>query len=470
MTTGAVYVKFIAHTRTTWTTTEGDPIIELNRLVFEDQGAGVFKALLGDGVTAYSGLSYLAASGSVAWGAITGTLSSQSDLNTALSGKQPVDSDLTTIAGLTATTDNIIQSVGSTWASRTPSQVKTALALTSTDVGLGSVTNALQLVAANNLSDVADASTSRFSIRVPINSRVIVASVANQTLSGTVTIDGVSLVANNRVLLTGQTAGAENGVWQVQTGAWSRPNDFPAAASVQAYTVWVAGGTVYTGTYWGMTATGSVIIDTTAQTWVLSNAARFATLYQPLDSDLTTIAGLTATTDNMIQSVGSAWASRTPSQIKTALGLTIGTNVQAWDADLDTWATKTAPSGTVVGTTDTQTLTNKRSTPRIGTTASSATPSINVDDVDQYNITALAAAITSMTSGLSGTPTDGQKLILRIKDNGTARAITWGASFTSSGAATLLATTVISKTHFVGLIWDAAASLWVCLAVDATGY
>lgn len=45
---------------------------------------------------------------------------------------------------------------------------------------------------------------------------------------------------------------------------------------------------------------------------------------------------------------------------KTAIGLVIGTNVQAWDADLDTWAGKTAPSGTVVGTSDTQTLSNKK--------------------------------------------------------------------------------------------------------------
>jgi hypothetical protein len=107
---------------------------------------------------------------------------------------------------------------------------------------------------------------------------------------------------------------------------------------------------------------------------------------------------------------------------------------------------------------------------RINSTASSATPAINTDTTDQYEITALAAAITSMTTSLTGTPIDGQTLIIRIKDNGTARAITWGANFVSSGVASLITTTLVSKTHTVGLRYDSAAAKWVCLAADAAGY
>lgn len=56
-------------------------------------------------------------------------------------GAQPLDADLTTIAGLTATTNNVIQSVAGAWASRTPAQVKSTLSLAKGDVGLGNVDN-----------------------------------------------------------------------------------------------------------------------------------------------------------------------------------------------------------------------------------------------------------------------------------------------------------------------------------------
>lgn len=59
-------------------------------------------------------------------GTATGTNTGDNAVN---STSQPVDADLTTIAGLTATTDNFLVSVSSLWASRTPAQVKTTLAI-----------------------------------------------------------------------------------------------------------------------------------------------------------------------------------------------------------------------------------------------------------------------------------------------------------------------------------------------------
>jgi hypothetical protein len=102
-----------------------------------------------------------------------------------------------------------------------------------------------------------------------------------------------------------------------------------------------------------LTATGNTTL-TLPTSGTLATSADLAAGYQPLDADLTSIAALTTTAyGRATLSLADAAAGR------SYFGVVIGTNVQAWDADLDTWATKTAPSGTVIGTTDTQTLTNK---------------------------------------------------------------------------------------------------------------
>ena len=215
-------------------------------------------------------------------------------------------------------------------------------------------------------------------------------------------------------------------------------------------------------------------------------------------------------------------ASPSGDTVKTAIVSKLDVNAAQIVSDLNTHEALTethGATGAVVGTTNTQTLTNKTLTaptlvtpalgtpasgnlanctfptlnqdttgsaaklttaraingvdfdgtaaitiiPRITTITSHATPTINTDNCDAVTITAQAADITSMTTNLSGTPVNFQKLIIRIKDDGTARAISWGASFEAKGVS-LPTTTVVSKVLTVGFIYDTVTSKWGCVA------
>lgn len=78
-----------------------------------------------------------------------------------------------------------------------------------------------------------------------------------------------------------------------------------------------------------------------------------------------------------------------------------------------------------------ETLPNKRWVARVGSTTSSGTPTINTDNYDVYKITALAENITSFTTNLTGTPNDGDILVIEITGTAT-RSITWGSAFVDS--------------------------------------
>jgi len=113
------------------------------------------------------------------------------------------------------------------------------------------------------------------------------------------------------------------------------------------------------------------------------------------------------------------------------------------------------------------TLTNKRITQRVFSEASNATPTPAGDSYDQHVITALAAA--AAFAAPTGTPTDGQKLIIRIKDNGTARALTYNAIYRAMGTP-LPTSTVPGKTLYQGLIYNAADAKWDHVASAQEAY
>lgn len=180
----------------------------------------------------------------LAWAAPA--ISEVTGLQTALDGKQPIDADLTTIAGLTATTDNVIQSVGSAWASRTPTQLKSTLALAKGDVGLGNVDNTQQ--------QPIDADLTAIAALTPTNDDVI----------------------------------------QRKSGAWTNRT----MAQVKTDLALTKGDV------------GLGNVDNLQQ--------------QPIDADLTAIAALTPTNDDVIQRKSGAWTNRTMAQIKTDLALVKG--------------------------------------------------------------------------------------------------------------------------------------------------
>lgn len=166
------------------------------------------------------------------------------------------------------------------------------------------------------------------------------------------------------------------------------------------------------------------------------------------------------------------WKNKT---IATALGYTPVTNARtistnaplSGGGDLTANRTLSISQATTstdgyLSSTDWNTFNNKASyTPRVQSVTSSATVTpVNTNDL--VKITAQAAGLT--LANPTGSWDEGQSLMIRIKDNGTARAITYDTNYRAIGV-TLPTTTTANKTTYLGIIYNSTDTKWDVIGV-----
>lgn len=93
------------------------------------------------------------------------------------------------------------------------------------------------------------------------------ATTANITLSGAQTIDGVSVIAGDRVLVKNQSTASANGIYVAAAGSWSRATDFDAASELLGATVFVSEGSTNGNSQWLMTTDAPITLGSTDLAW-----------------------------------------------------------------------------------------------------------------------------------------------------------------------------------------------------------
>lgn len=242
---------------------------------------------------------------------------------------------------------------------------------------------------------------------------VMAVATSNLALTGEQTIDG-QLSSASLVLLSAQTAGAENGPWITAAGAWARPTWYPAGGTTQAFqfiTAFVRLGTTYQGTMWRMTTAGAITINTTATVWTVTpHALNASTVVGTLPTANLPANQIIATVGITVDGGGSAITTGVKGYIQVLFAGTITANTvladQSGSIVFDIWKDTYANYPPVVG--DTITASAK---PTISATNKSTdatltgwTTSVSTGDVLGFNVDS-CATITRATLELKMTRT-----------------------------------------------------------------
>jgi hypothetical protein len=306
----------------------------------------------------------------------------------------------------------------------------------------------------------------------PVNA----ATTANITLSGAQTIDAVSVVAGDRVLVKDQTAQADNGIYVAAAGAWSRSPDADTYDEMISALVFVeSGGQAGAAFYCPIQPGGT--LGVTAITW---NNFSVGGVYFA-GTGLTLSGGDTFNITNTAVTAGSYGSG---SAVGTFTVNAQGQLTAAADTNIAIAATQITSgtidsarlSGTYSGITGVGTLTNltvsnpitgsitgNAGTATTATTATSATTATNIAGGAAASIPVQTGAGTTsfLAVGTNGqvltiaggipsyaTPTTGT--VTSVSGTGTVSGISLSGTVTSSGSLTLGGTLDLSAPPTIG--------------------
>ena len=195
-----------------------------------------------------------------------------------------------------------------------------------------------------------------------------VATTANITLSGTQTIDGVSVVANDRVLVKNQSTASQNGLYLCKASSWVRTDDLATGADASSVFVFISEGSTQADQGFVCTTDkGSAVVGTNNLAFTQFSGGGNLTAGNGLDKsgnefsvDLKSNGGIVIESTEMAVDLGASSITGTlavgdggtgatsASAARTALGLAIGTNIQAFDQQLSDIAGLTPSDGNFI--------------------------------------------------------------------------------------------------------------------------